>query len=70
MKRRFGDHVLPEIHRVNLQNLKKQVKESVQEFAARVTKLMIKAYPGLEGSELFKELSVEYMVQAALGILV
>ena len=63
MKRRFGDHVLPEIHRANLQTMRKQPKESTEEFAARISNLMIKAYPGLNETQLFREMSVEYLVQ-------
>ena len=62
MKRRFGDHVLAETHRATLQNMKKTSNETVQEYASRVTAIMVKAYPGLEGTTLFSQLAVEHLL--------
>ena len=62
LERRFGDHVLPETHRLSLQNLKKNAQESLQEYAARVQTLVSRAYPGLEGSELFNSMTIDHLV--------
>ena len=62
LERRFGDHVLPETHRVALQNVKKTAQESLQEYAARVQTLVSRAYPGLEGTEIFTSITIEYLV--------
>ena len=58
---RFGDHVLPETYRATLQNLKKRPKE-LHQYAAGVKALMGKAYPGLEGTQLFVDLTIEHVV--------
>jgi hypothetical protein len=62
MKRRFGDHVLAETHRLNLQNIKAQARESVQEYASRVNTAMTKAYPGLENTPLFADLTIDHLL--------
>ena len=62
LKRRFGDHVLPETHRATLHSLKKNPRESLHEFAARVGELVSKSYPGLEGSQLHTSLTIESLV--------
>ena len=51
--KRFGDHILPETHRASLANLRKQPKESLREYEARVRRLMAKAYPGMAGTPMF-----------------
>ena len=62
LKIRFGDHVLPETHRAALQTIKKNSKEELHEFASRVGDLVSKAYPGLAGSQLHTDLTIETMV--------
>ena len=62
LERRFGDYVLPETHRASLQSIKKNSKETLQEYSARVHMLMIKAYPGLEGSKIFVDMTIEHLV--------
>ena len=59
---RFGDHVLPETHRVALQSIKRGPRESLQEYVSRVSDAVNKGYPGLEGSELHTKLTVEAIV--------
>ena len=59
---RYGDHELPESYRATLQNLKKQNKEDLHEYAARVSDVVSKAYPGLEGTELHTNLTIEHIV--------
>ena len=63
LKRRFGDHVLPETRRATLQNIKRNTEETIDEYASRVTDLVTKAYPGIAGSDLFNKLTVEHIVQ-------
>ena len=62
LERRFGDYVLPETHRASLQSIKKNSKETLQKYSARVHMLMIKAYPGLEGSKIFVDMTIEHLV--------
>ena len=59
---RFGDHVLPETHRVALQSIKRGPRESLQEYVSRVSDAVNKGYPGLEGSELHTKLTIEAIV--------
>jgi hypothetical protein len=61
LDKRFGDHILPETYRATLNNVKKQFKESNREYEARVRKLVTKAYPGLEGNEMYNSLTVEHL---------
>ena len=61
MEQRFGDPVLPETYRARLTGLKKEPKETLREYEARVRRLMSKAYPGLEGADFFHTLAVEYL---------
>ncbi|CAC5383460.1 unnamed protein product [Mytilus coruscus] len=62
LKKRFGDNILPSTHRAALQDLHKQNKESLQEFAYRVVNLINKAYPEITGIQLFEELTVEHFL--------
>ena len=47
MGQRFGQCLLAETHRANLYNLKKQTKENLQQYSARVSRLMSRAYRGI-----------------------
>ena len=62
LARRFCDHVLPETYRANLQSMKRQPREDLYEYADRVKTLMTKAYPGLENTQLYVEMTIEYLV--------
>ena len=63
MERRFGDHVLAQTYRATLQTIRKDTRESLSEYASRVSVAMSKAYPGLYGSQLFTDLTIEHLVQ-------
>ena len=60
-KRRFDDRRLPETYRAQLQNTHKTPKESLEEYAARVRKLVSKAFPGMRTLQL-EAMTVEYFV--------
>ena len=62
LEKRYGDHILPETHRAALVNLKKQPKESLREYEARVRSLMSKAYPGMADTEMYRALEVEHLI--------
>ena len=62
LERRFGDHVLPETHRASLQALRKKPQETLQEYAARTQTLISRAYPGLEGTELFTSMTIDHLI--------
>ena len=58
---RFGQCLLAETHRANLYNLKKQSKESLQQYSARVSSLMSRAYPGMQGTAVYDNLATEHL---------
>ena len=58
----YGDPELPETYRATLQSLKKQPKEGLHEYAARVADVVSKAYPGLEGTKLYTDLIIEHII--------
>ena len=60
---RFGQCLLAETHRANLYNLKKQTKENLQQYSARVSRLMYRAYPGMQGTAVFEGLAIEYLLR-------
>ena len=60
---RFGQCLLAETHRANLYNLKKQSKESLQQYSARVSSLMSRAYPGMQGTAIFDNLAIEHLLR-------
>ena len=62
LRKSFGDKILPSTHRAALQDLHKQNKESLPEFANRVVNLISKAYPDIKGTQLFAELTVEHFL--------
>ena len=61
-KRRFGDRTPHETYRASLQTLKKLQKETLEEYAARVRRLVNKAYPGIVGKPLLEDIAVEHLV--------
>lgn len=62
IEQRFGDHVFPETYRARLQNLRKQPKETIEEFASKICSMVSKAYPGLSEGDLYSKLAIEYLV--------
>ena len=63
MRQRFGLCTLAETHRADLYTLKKQTKENLQQYSARVSRLMSRAYPGIQGTAIYEALAVEYMLR-------
>lgn len=63
MGQRFGQCPLAETHRANLYNLKKQNKENLQQYSARVSRLMSRAYPGMQGTAVFENLTIEHLLR-------
>jgi len=61
MERRFGNNNFPETYRRELLCAKKQYKETIHEYAARIENMVRKAYPGMD-RQLFNNLSIEYML--------
>ena len=62
LERRFGDRTRPETYRATLLTLKKQTKETYAEYASRVRKLVSRAYPGITGSDLLEDMTIEYLL--------
>ena len=63
MTQRFGHRVLAETHRVPLQDIKQEPTESIQQYRARVSQIVSRAYPGIQGTALYESLSVEHMLK-------
>ena len=59
LKLRFGDHVLPETHRATLQTIRKNAKEELHDQVS-------KAYPGLVGSQLHTDLTMDSKIPPLL----
>ena len=66
LARRFNDHGLPETYRASLMTLRKQPKETLEEYASRVHRTVTKAYPGIAGSKLADDLTIENLVGGLL----
>ena len=60
---RFGQCIVPETHRSNLYTIKKGPEEYLQEYSARVSHRMLKAYPGIQGTKTFDSLSIEHFLR-------
>ncbi|CAG2254283.1 unnamed protein product [Mytilus edulis] len=63
MSQRFGDHILPETYRTNLQFIKQDQKESIQEYASRVEWMVGKAYPDVNDSSLLDRFKTEHFIK-------
>lgn len=63
MTQHFGHSKIAETHRLSLQNIKQGSTESIQQYGARVSQTVSRAYPGLQGTTLYENLSVEYMLK-------
>ena len=62
MEQRFGDHKLPETYRASLHSLRKENKETLEEYAARVQRTVVRAYPGIAGTVLMEDMTIEILV--------
>ncbi|CAG2192710.1 unnamed protein product [Mytilus edulis] len=63
MSQRFGDHILPETYRTNLQFIKQDHKESIQEYASRVERQVSKAYPEVNDLSLLDRFKTEHFIK-------
>ena len=63
MRQRFGECLLPETHRANLCSTKKLPKENLQEYSARVNHMMMRGYPGIQGTKIYNSLAVEHFLR-------
>ena len=63
MEQRFGACLLAETHRANLYNVRKHAKESMQQYSARVSQMMARAYPGMMGTDIFNNLAIEHLLR-------
>lgn len=62
LEQRYGDQSLPETYRASLMTLRKKPQETLQEYAARVERLVSMSYPGLEGTPLYTSIAIEHIV--------
>ena len=63
MRQRFGLCPLAETYRADLYNLRKQTKENIQQYSARISRLMSRAYPGMQGTAIYESLHIEYLLR-------
>lgn len=63
MEQRFGDHILPDTYRTNLQFVKQVNKESLHDYAARVEKLVTRAYPEILEVTLLDRFKTEHFLK-------
>ena len=63
LKQRYGDYLLPEQYRDNLKQIRKIPKETLTEYASRVSDLVNKAYPLLSPPELVTTLTIENLLR-------
>lgn len=63
LERRYGNHLLPEHYRENLNQIRKLGKETLCEYAVRVEDLVNKAYPTLNSPELLSTLTIEHLLK-------
>lgn len=63
LEQRFGHCLLAETHRANLYNLRKSSKETIQQYSARVSQLMSRSYPGMEGTTIYNNLAIEHLLK-------
>lgn len=61
IERRLGNNKFPETYRRELLCGKKQYKETIHEYAARIENMVRKAYPGMD-RQLYSNLSIEYRI--------
>ena len=61
MERRLGNNKFPETYRLELLCGKKQHKETIHEYAARIEYMVRKAYPGMD-RQLCSNLRIEYRI--------
>ena len=60
---RYGHAITAQTLRASLQEVKQEPAESIQQYGARVNHIMSRAYPGIQGTALHEDLSVEYMLK-------
>lgn len=63
LERRYGDNLLPEQHRENLNQIKKHYKESLSEYATRVSDLVQKAYSGINSPGMLTTFTIESLLK-------
>ena len=63
IRQRFGQSLLAETHRANLYSIKKQPKENLQQYSDRVSRHMLRAYPGMQGTAIYETLAIEYLLR-------
>ena len=63
LRDRFSHRAPAETVRASLNNIKKNSKESIQEYASRVRAMMAKAYPDIGLSDTFNQLTIHHLLQ-------
>ena len=55
--------MVAETHRASLQDIRQEPEESLQQYGARVSQVVSRAYPGIQGTTLYEKLSVQYLLK-------
>ena len=63
ISQRFGQCQYSEIHRTDLSDVHQLPAENLQQYSARVSQLMTKAYPGIQCTSVYDSLSVEHFLK-------
>ena len=63
LRDRFTHRTPAETVRASLNNIKKNSKETIQEYASRVRTLMAKAYPDIGSTETFTQMTIHHLLQ-------
>ena len=64
LRERFSHSTTPaETVRANLNNLRKNAKETMQEYASRVRTMMARAYPDIGTTETFTQMTIHHLLQ-------
>ena len=63
MTQHFGHSVVAETHRASLQDIRQEPAESLQQYGAKVSQIVSRAYPGIQGTALYESLSVEHILK-------
>ena len=60
---RFGECSIPEVYRAKLHQLEKHQSETIQEYSGRISQLMSRAYPDIQGTKIYENIAVQHMLR-------
>ena len=60
---RFGQCTIPGIYRDKLNQIQKLETETIQEYSGRISQLMSRAYPDMQGTNIYQNIAIQYMLK-------